>query len=199
MKLFDTIFKKKNPNDIKVGDWVNSYSKGIYRIEKIVDQYYDESSPILEKHEIGEKMENRIIVSKRLLNSKNKKSISYESCSEAFVSKLSESQNLELQKILNDKAEILEDLNKYEIPIRKTIYNMELQIDSKEDLQKISNLIDFIKNGKTFMEIQNELKKTDLLQLKTKPYVNYLFQIINFNEELRQKRKVWRKAILQKK
>ncbi len=27
---------------IKIGDWVTSYSKGFYRVEKVVTRYYDE-------------------------------------------------------------------------------------------------------------------------------------------------------------
>lgn len=199
LKFFDKIFKKGSPDKIQIGDWVNSYSKGIFRIEQIVDQYYDESYPALEQNKLGDKMSKRIIISKRLLNSKYKKSISYESCNEEFVSPLSESQSLELEKVLAKSPEFLEELNEYEIPSRKTIYNMELQIDNKDDLKKISKLMDFIENGKTFIEIQNEMKRTDLFRLKTKPFGNYLFQLINFNDELRQKRKVWREAILQKK
>ena len=47
--------------EIKIGDWVNSYSKGIYRVEKIIEQFYDESSPILNGNSIGDKDEDRII------------------------------------------------------------------------------------------------------------------------------------------
>ena len=64
--------------EIKTRDWVNSYSKGIYRVEKIIDKFYDESSPILDGNNIGDKMKDRTIISKRLLNSKFKKSINYD-------------------------------------------------------------------------------------------------------------------------
>ena len=78
----------KNPlfkDKLKVGDWVNSYYKGIHRIEKIYDCYYDESdSTILGDNKIGDKLA-KTIVSKRFLNSKFQKSITYDWCNETFV------------------------------------------------------------------------------------------------------------------
>ncbi len=61
-KIFDSQNKMKK--QFKVGDWVNSYSKGIYLIECIIDEYYDESSPILGDNKIGDKKEYRTIVCK---------------------------------------------------------------------------------------------------------------------------------------
>ena len=68
--MCDKRFKKEKSNQPQVGDWVNSYSKGIYRIETIVDQFYDESYPALGENKIGDRIKDRIIISKRFLNSK---------------------------------------------------------------------------------------------------------------------------------
>ena len=183
---------------IKIGDWVNSYSKGTYRIEKIIEQFYDESSPDLDGNKIGDKENYRLIVSKRLLNSKFKKSISYESCSEYFISNLDSKQISELEKILADNPKLLTELDEYKIPTRITIYNSDLQIDNGADLQTTLKLITFIKNGKTFFEIENEMRRLDILRLKPKNFGNYSFQLFNFNEEVIDKRKIWRDAKLTK-
>jgi len=184
--------------EIKVGDWVNSYSKGIYRIEKIIEQFYDESSSDLDGNKIGDKETDRVIVSKRLLNSKLKKSISYESCSEYFVSHLESKQISELEKILADNPKLLTELDEYKIPTLTTIYNSDLQIDNDADLQTTLQLINFIKNGKTFLEIENEMKRLGILRLKPKNFGNYSFQLFNFDEEYIDKRKIWRDAKLTK-
>ena len=185
--------------NIQIGDWVNSYSKGIYRVERILDRYYDESDPTLDGNKIGDKYKDRTIVSKRLLNSKFKKSLDYESCSEYFIKHLDEVQSAELEKILAQKPTLLKELDDYKIPTLESIYNSELQIDNENDLQKILQLVEFIKEGKTFLEIQNEMKHLDLLRLKPKYFGNYLFQIFNFDEEYLDKRKIWRDAKLKKK
>ena len=184
--------------EIKIGDWINSYSKGIYRVEKIIDQFYDESSPILDGNKIGDKMKDRIIISKRLFNSKFKKSINYESCSDYFVSHLDNQQMTELQKILTDNHKLLKELDDYQIPTITTVYNSDLKIDNDTDLQTTIQLINFIKDGKTFLEIQNEMKRLDILRLRPKNFGNYSFQLFNFNEEYIDKRKIWRDAKLTK-
>ncbi len=199
MTIFDKLFKREKSDQLQVGNWVNSYSKGIYRIETIVDQFYDESSSALEENKIGDRIKDRIIVSKRFLNSKFKKSFSYESCSEAFVSKIDNSQYSELQRVIEQNSKLLEEFNEYKIPTRETIYNLELQIDNESDLKKVNELIDFIKIGKSFLEIQMEMERADLLKLKPKYFGNYLFQLINYNDEYLNKKKIWRNAKLIKK
>ncbi len=199
MTIFDKLFKREKSNQLQVGNWVNSYSKGIYRIETIVDQYYDESYPALGENKIGDRIKDRIIVTKRFLNSKFKKSFSYESCSETFVSELNKSQYSELQKVIEQNPKLLEEFNDYQIPTRESIYNMELQIDDEPDLSKVNRLIDFIKTGKSFLEIQSEMEQADLLKLKPKYFGNYLFQLINYDDECLNKKKIWRNAKLTKK
>jgi hypothetical protein len=134
--------------EIKIGDWVNSYSKGIYQVEKIIDKFYDESSPVLDGNKIGDKMKDKTIVSKRFLNSKFKKSINYERCSDHFVSHLDNQQMMQLQKILADNPTFLKELDDYQMPTLTTIYNSDLKIDNDTDLQLTSQLINFIKANK---------------------------------------------------
>ena len=184
--------------EIKIGDWINSYSKGIYRVDRIIEQFYDESSSVLDGNNIGDKMKDRIIVSKRLLNSKFKKSINYESCSEYFVSHLNNGQLTDLEKALAENPKLLNELNEYQIPTLTTVYNSDLKIDNDTDLQTTLELVNFIKEGKTFLEIQNEMKRLDILRLKPKHFGNYDFQLLGFDEEYIDKRKIWRDAILTK-
>lgn len=184
--------------EIKIGDWVNSYSKGVYQVNRIIEQYYDESSSVLDGNKIGDKIKDRTIVSKRLLNSKFKKSINYESCSEYFVSHLDNLQLAELKKVLADNPKILTELNEYQIPTLTTIYNSDLKIENDTDLQTTLQLVNFIKGGKTFLEIENEMKRLDILRLKPKHFGNYNFQLFNFDDEYINKRKIWRDALLTK-
>ena len=184
--------------EIKIGDWVNSYSKGIFRVEKIIEQFYDESSPVLDGAKIGDKIRDRIIVSKRLLNSKLKKSISYESCSEGFISYLDSGQSSILEKLLLENPKWLTELDDYQIPTLKTIYNSQLQIDNDPDLQTVLELTDYIRQGKTFLEIQTEMKRLDILRLKPRRFGNYMFQLFNFDNEYIDKRIIWREAKLTK-
>ena len=184
-------------NNLKIGQWVNSYSKGIYRIEKIIDRYYDESErSILGDNKIGDKYKDPIVVSKRLLNTKFKKSIGYDSCSAYFISPIDATQQTELEKVIKNKPEYLTELENYQIPTLTTIYNLDLQIDSEQDLQKVQHLVEFIKMGRTFLDIENEMKRHDILKLIPRNFGNYKFQLFNFDEEYIDKRKIWRDAKL---
>ena len=184
--------------DIEIGNWVNSYSKGIYRVEKIFDRFYDESSALIpENRKIGDNQKS-IVLTKRFLNSKFNKSLSYESCDESFISHLTKKQLTELNKVISEKPQLISELNEYEIPTLKTIYNSDLQIDNETDLQQVNKLIEFIKNGKSFLEIKAEMERLDILRLKPKHFGNYKLQLLNFNEEYINKRKIWRDAELNK-
>lgn len=197
MNWLKSLFKTESDNKLKVGDWVNSYNKGIHRIENIIDEYYDESSVLLD-NKVGDKAKHRIIITKRLLNSKFKKSISYDSCSEYFISKIDNSQKTELQKFLNENPEVMKELELYKIPELITVYNTQLQIDSEEDLNQITSIIPYVESGKTFIDILNELKRLNLEHLKPKHFGNYDFQLFNYNHEYQNKKRIWRKAILTK-
>ncbi len=197
-----TWFKKlsvKKEEGLKPGDWVNSYSKGIYRVERIIEEYFEESDPIiLPGYSIGDKKPKRTVVSKRLLNSKFKKSISYESCNEVFITPISPSKKENLDAVLKENPSYIDALDNYKIPVLIGIYNMPLQIDDVADLKKMEKLIALIKHGKSFLEIKEEMQKNDLLKLKPKNYGNYLFQLINHDNEYKNKKLIWREAILKK-
>jgi hypothetical protein len=185
--------------EIKIGDWVKSYSKGIYRIERIFDRFYDESSPCIPEHDnIGNQL-NSIVLLKRLLNSKFEKSIGYESCNETFIFQLNEKEFPQLKKVLIEKPQLIQELDTFEIPVLKTVYNYDLQIDNKKDLNLVKECIAFIKKGKSFLQINNEMERLDILRLKPKHFGNYKLQLFNFNEEYIDKRKIWRDATLHKK
>ena len=97
----------------------------------------------------------------------------------------------ELKRILADNPKLLLELGEYKIPTLTTIYNTDLQIDNQSDLEKTLQLVSFIKEGRTFLEIENEMKRLDIMRLKPRNYGNYSFQLFNFDEEYKDKRKIW--------
>ena len=196
MNWLKSLFNTSGDYQFKVGDWVNSYNKGIHRIEKIIDEYFDESSN--ETGRIGEMGPNKTIVSKRQLNSKFKKSISYDSCSDFFVSKIDAEQTAALQKFISENPKAMAELEEYEIPEIQEIYNAQLQIDNKEDLKSMLAIAEFVAGGKTYAEISNEIQRRQLERLKPERFGNYFFQLINYNNEYQNRKKIWRKAVLTK-
>jgi AraC-like DNA-binding protein len=184
---------------IKIGDWVTSYSKGLYRVEKIITRYYDELDiDDEEDKKVGEEYADKLVISKRLLSSNFKKSTGYDSCSDFFVRPLDK----EKLKILNDTLKKnpswLGELDNYQIPPIKTIYNMELKLDSKNDLKLVKEFIPFINEGRTYKEIKREMRKRQLDKFIQDFFGNYILQLTNIDEERKGIRTVSREARLVK-
>ncbi len=182
--------------NLEKGEWIYSYSKGIFRVEEIIDKYYEENTPLLGNNKIGDKMPTRTIISKKFLTSTFKKSFGFEVCDESLVSKLSKSDLKKLEKLLSEKPNLIKEFEEYEIPERHTIWKSEFQINNENDLRKMNSVIEFINKGKTYIEIHNEMERLDLLKLKPKHFGNYSLIMININDELKDKRQVWRNAEL---
>jgi hypothetical protein len=178
---------------IKVGQWVNSYSKGIFRIEKILDRYYDEFDPITDpKKKVGDKYDDRIVITKRFLNSKFKKSISYESSSEFFILPLDKKQKGLLQETLKQNPDWFRELNDYLLPEINSIYNWTVQLDSSIEKTKVSQILKFVEAGQTLRQIQNEIDKRGLTKNFDRNFGNYILQMTNVNHETVNKRYIWR-------
>jgi hypothetical protein len=187
-------------NHLKIGQWVNSYTKGIYRVEKVFDRYYDESDRFfLGDNKIGDRHKDPIVVSKRLVNSKFKKSIGYDKCSAYFISPIDGTQENELEKVIKNNPEYLTALENYQIPTLISTHWINLQIDSESDLQKVQLLVNDIKKGRSFLDIENEMKQLNIHELIRRHLGNYDILLFNFDEEYIDKRKIWRDAELKEK
>jgi hypothetical protein len=182
---------------IEVGQWVNSYSKGIFRIEKILDRYYDDFDPITDPNKkVGDKYDHRIVISKRLLSSKFKKSISYDSCSEYFIVPLDKIQNQHLKELLKQNPDWLTELNNYLIPDIKSIYNWPVEIKPGTEEEEIKELMELINTGQTLKQIHNEIDKRGLRKNFDRNFGNYILQMTNLNHETVDKRYIWRNPSL---
>ena len=178
-------------NTLKVGDWITTYSAGIFRVEHIITEYYDESYPMIPPDKkIGDVIEHRTIVSKKLFNSKFKKTLGYDSCSELLAKKVTPEQEDHIKTILAQNPQFQQQLDEYTIPPQLTIFNMPLQIDSEQDMENVKRLMSFIDTGKSFFEIKQEMQKLNII--KPQYYGNYTFQFKNTNYEYKDKRKIWR-------
>ena len=182
-------------NTLRVGDWITSYSAGIFRVEHVIIEYYDESYPLIPPgKKIGDVIEHRTIIAKKLFNSKFKKLLGYESCSELLAKKVTQEQKGQMKIILAQNPQFLQQLDEYTIPPLRTIFNMPLQIDSVQDMENVKCLMSFIDTGKSFLEITQEMQKLNII--KPKYYGNYKFQFVNTNFEYKDKRKIWRETNL---
>ena len=181
-------------NTLKVGDWITSYSAGIFRIEQIITEYYEENNSMMPTDKKIGDVELRTIVSKKLFNSKFKKTLGYDSCNELLAKKVTPEQEDHIKTILAQNPQFLQQLDDYKIPPLHNVCNMPLQIDSEQDMENVKLLIAFINIGRTMVEIDEEIKRLNIIVPKY--YGNYKFQFINTNYEYKDKRKIWRETNL---
>ncbi|AYB30320.1 hypothetical protein [Chryseolinea soli] len=184
---------------IKIGDWVTSYSKGIHRVEKIITRYYDELDIVDEEdRKIGDEWPDKFVVSKRLLNSNFKKALGHDSCSDFFVKPLGKEKLKILNQTLRKNPDWLADLDYYQIPPIKSIYNMDLKLKTRGDVKLIKEFMTFIKDGRTYKEVKKEMTRRHLDKYMPDTFGNYLLQMTNIDNEQKGKRTVWREVDLLK-
>lgn len=134
---------------MEVGDWVNSYSAGIWRIYRIQNV---KSFNIHTKE-----FENKTAVfSARFLNSSFKRSFSQEVCNETFVYPFENAEQEELNQFILENPKLIEAFNSYKPKPLDSIYNANIVVPdttTKEELDKMLLSL----GPKTYFEIYRYL------------------------------------------
>lgn len=148
--------------DFKVGDWVRCYSQGIWRIERIITDYFE-----IRYSADSEKVRSKrpIFILKRLVNDKWKRSLSIDSCSIECIAKLTTKEKYLLEKFIEENEKTMKDFDKYK---RNTdlVLNLSFSImdENSLDFESIArNLFENkINEGLTSDEILNIIFKSEL-------------------------------------
>ncbi len=124
---------------LKIGDWVRSYSKGVWQIYRI--EKFGELDPVT-----GAIRHRESIFSKRFVNNAFKRSFSTECCSPDFVEKLDNSALKDLESFIADNKALYSKFINYVQKTVDLIYNARISIpegkssDSVEE--ELSGLVD---------------------------------------------------------
>lgn len=154
-----------------IGDWVKSYSKGVFRIEKFIPVEYEEyhfNFGQISKDKIGT-LQEPLVILKRLFNSKLKKQLGADFCSSTFLKKLTNEELAAVSNKLQSDPKLLADLNKYVVPKYETRYGLHMLLKD-EPKNVLSELAELIRdNGRTFTEIFEWLDANNYKNLLYKP------------------------------
>jgi hypothetical protein len=153
----------KDNDEIKVGDWVRAYSKGIWQVYRIDSGVYD---PIFSSKSIPKKRDDKSVYVKRLVNDKWKRSLATESCSDFYVSKISPQELSEVKKFISDNPKIFVDFEKYTSPIDSCL-NIPFYVSNPEQRtefnDKVKNIFEnIISSGLSNPEIIDLIEKNKL-------------------------------------
>ena len=111
---------------LKVGDWVRSYSAGVWQIYRILE--YKCRNPVTELEQ-----DKTTIFSKRFVSNAFKRSFKEECCDPSFVVKLNLDEMNELRLFMSQNAKLYEQFQKYEPKSIDSVYNARIGIPQSYD------------------------------------------------------------------
>jgi hypothetical protein len=139
---------------MEVGDWVNSYSAGVWRIYRIQK---------INSINIGTKeLESRIaIFSARFLNRSFKRSFTQEVCDKSFVYPLDKNEKNKLDQFLSENPKVLKAFDDYKPEPIDSIYNANIIIPEKTTKEDLDDTLRSL-GSKTRYEIYRYLVDSGL-------------------------------------
>ena len=111
---------------LKVGDWVKSYSSGIWQIYRILD--CKRLNPAT-----GDEQDKTTIFSKRFLSNAYKRSFKEECCDPHFVTRLNSDEKSDLNKFISENPKLYETFLAYEPKNIDCVYNARIGIPESRD------------------------------------------------------------------
>ena len=182
---------------IQVGQWVYGYSKGIYRVERIIERYVDESVDPAARQglSVGQKFPSPLVVLKRCTDDSYSKSFSYEVCDASLCRNLSFFSTWRLERVLRKNPTLLSEFNDYAIPKIESRYGLWLCMpEGAESL--FTPLLEFMQQGRTFVEVRQFMTDIGLWKYHRTP-IDATLYLTNYDFEIdEQRRQIYRSAEL---
>src|SRR5436190_2564910 len=98
----------------RVGEWVRCYSQGIWRVNRVLQDFYEISDRRTTKRE---KSGRTLVFSKRLLNKSWKRSFSVEVCDITLTRPLEPEEKNDLNHFIAANPDVISDFTKYQRPL----------------------------------------------------------------------------------
>jgi hypothetical protein len=153
---------------LKIGDWVRSYSTGIWQIYRILD--YKCKDPVT-----GKDVEKTTIFSKRFVSDSFKRSFKEECCDPAFVYFLDMDKKKELDSFIESKPGLYQKFIDHEPKKIDCIYNARIGIPLHKDSQMIEDKLKVLGPIKD-IEINSKLNE---LGFDTKAMPSWTVQFVS--------------------
>ena len=159
---------------MKVGDFVHSYTKGIWQIYRII-KYKNLNFQ-------NDKPEKKVTVFlKRFISASYKKSFSEGCCDPSFVYPLSDNEQLELNHFIEKNTELYEEFNNYMPKPIDAILNIKIRKIEQVELKQFTELLKSRKKM-TYREIKKYLVQNNL---KAEKSYGYTLQFVSNNYEIK--------------
>ena len=159
--------------NLKVGDWVSSYSAGIWQIYRILS--YKCLDPISKQETI-----KTSVFSKRFLSNSFKRSFKEECCSPEIVQKLDNETQTKLQKFIEENSSLYQKFVEFKPKSLSRVYNARIGIPKSKSTNELED--QFSKEQKfNELQIKPYLEK---LGFNTNEMPSWTAQFISENHEV---------------
>jgi hypothetical protein len=178
---------------VKVGDWVSSCYAGIWKVYRIIDDFYEFRYSLNENKVLS----NRVIVlSNRIVNDKCKRSFTSASCEQLFIKSLSAEKQAQLNDILKTAPKLAKAFENYKPKPVDIIMNLSFGLPDtiEKSFASVCDVLfaDTIGVGMNLDEILIELGRFDLSKLVGKNPRNATLQLTCNDHELVNKEFIFR-------
>ena len=172
---------------VKVGDWVTSYTAGIWKVYKILDDFYELKWNLDEKKEKSKRV---MVFSKRLCHNSGKRSFSTEGCELTYIDLLDKDEINNVNELLKENEKLEKAFNNYIPKPVDLVSGLEFSLSKDYSFEKFTALINELFEGKielglTIDEINTIISKTKLEEFKGKYPINASIQVTCKDHELK--------------
>ena len=117
---------------IQVGDWVRSYSKGIWQVTRVVPEHYETRYSLSAPRQLADRPH---FLLKRLVNEKWKPAFAADSAEASFVKPLTKADAGKLERFLKDNADVVTQFESFSQPLY-LILNLGFSLAKRSDFRQ---------------------------------------------------------------
>ena len=117
---------------IQVGDWVRSYSKGIWQVTRVVPEHYETRYSLSAPLQLDDRPK---FLLKRLVNEKWKPAFAAESAEASFVKPLTKADAGKLERFVDDNADVVAQFESSTQPV-DLVLNLGFSLAKRSDFRQ---------------------------------------------------------------
>lgn len=189
---------RKNDSDVRVGDWVESYSPGVWQVVCILDDFIELR---FRPEAPNRRSRRRLVFCKRFVDERWKKAFKAEVAEAALVHPLSEDQRTQLDNYIAEYPRTLGEFEGFCPEMPDHIFSLRLNLPQPVDVEKINqsvmNTFTGIESGFTNEEVLDRLGSSHLGGYLSEGISNLTIRFLCRRHEIRDGQFVFRAVDVQ--
>ena len=171
--------------DMKIGDWVTSYTPGIWRVYRVLSIDREMRFSLSER-----RMKSRrvVVFSTRLVDAKWRRAFKTESCEQTLIHSLSGDDEKQLMQMLKEEPQLLKEFERYAPEPIDLIVNLSMRVPEFVTLEDFCRraLTPAMTSGMSMEDVLQLLQKANLDRCVGKFPINATLQMVCHDHEMRE-------------